>query len=245
MHHGYPARNFRSEDDYGPGWRQSRRDSINDDIAPDDVSLLGPPTIGARRPRRESAPSGTRAERQLRTEEELASYGYAGQEYPIFGQPGRPSYEDPQPGWFADPASSAYAFGYTTSVRSIDPFPGSGYPGSGGHAGKGPREYLRADARLLEDVCDRLSDDDEVDASDIGVEVNAGEVTLTGTVLDRYSKRRAELLSASVRGVLDVHNRLRVNKGLLRELGDEVTGSSERDHHGHHGSGTRAGDNAR
>lgn len=175
-----------------------------------------------------------------RSEEELAAYGYAGQGYPIFGQAGRADYDDPQPGWFADPSSSAYAFGYTTSVRSLDAFPGSGYPGTAGHFGKGPRDYVRADSRLLEDVADRLSDDDEVDASDIGVEVSAGEVTLTGTVLDRYSKRRAELLAASVRGVIDVHNRLRVNKGLLRELGDEVTGNAEREHHGHQGSGTRA-----
>jgi osmotically-inducible protein OsmY len=246
MHHGYPARNFRSEDDYGPGWRQSRRDSINDDVAPDDVSLLGPPTIGARRQQQGNWAPDARFAHRRRSEEELASYGYAGQGYPIFGQAGRASYEDPQPGWFADPVSSAYAFGYTTSVRSLDPFPGSGLPGQGGppsqsgHAGKGPRDYLRADTRVLEDVCDLLSDDDEVDASDIGVAVASGEVTLTGTVLDRYTKRRAEHLAASVRGVVDVQNRLRVNKGLLRELGDEVTGSAERDHHGHHGSGTRA-----
>jgi hypothetical protein len=124
-------------------------------------------------------------------------------------------------------------------MRSSDPFPGSGY--AGGHAGKGPRDYVRSDSRVLEDVCDRLSDDDHVDASDVTVQVAGGEVTLSGTVLDRYGKRHAEQLAASVRGVVDVHNHLRVNKGLLRELGDEITGNAEREHHGHHGSGTGAG----
>lgn len=242
MYHGYPARNFRSEGDYGPGWRQSHRDTINDDIAPDDVSLLGPPT---RAPSRRAARGGGwegRAETShRRTLEELAAYGYAGQDYPIFGQAGQTSYDDPQPSWFADPVSSAYAFGYTTSMRTYDPFPGSGVAGTGGHSGKGPRDYVRADARLLEDVCDLLSDDDEVDASGISVVVSEAEVTLSGEVLDRYGKRRAEHLAASVRGVVDVHNRLRVGKGLLRELGDELTGSAEREHHGHHGSGTRSG----
>jgi osmotically-inducible protein OsmY len=219
MHHGNPARSFRTDDDYrSPGWRSSRRDSVNDDVAPDDVSLLGPPT---RSP--------------TRTEADLEAYGYAGQGYPIYGQAGGGSpYDDPEPGWFADPASSAYAFGYTTSVRSNNPFP-SGV--AGGQAGRGPRDYQRADSRVLEDVCDRLSDDDEVDASDITVSVKNGEVTLEGTVADRYTKRRAEHIAASVRGVVDVHNQLERRKGLLRELGDTIAGGGPAEHQGHQGEG--------
>jgi osmotically-inducible protein OsmY len=221
MHHAHNARNFRTDTDYGPGWRQERRDTVNDDVAPDDVSLLGPPTRSSTRPT-----------------EDLAAYGYAGQGYPIYGQQRVSSpYDDPEPGWFADPASSAYAFGYTTSLRSNDPFPGSERV-SRGHAGKGPKDYLRSDARVLEDVCERLSDDDEVDASDISVNVVSGEVTLTGTVVDRYSKRRAEHVAAEVRGVIDVQNRLSTQKGVLRELGDKITGDGEQQHHGHQGSGT-------
>jgi hypothetical protein len=243
MHHGYPARNFRTDENYGPGWRQSRRDTINDDIAPDDVSLLGPPTRAQPEAQHEGWAPEARFLDRRRSETELAAYGYGGQEYPIYGQTGRASaYDDLEPAWFADPVGSAYAFGYTTSLRSPHGHPGG--PGSGGHAGKGPRDYVRADSRVREDVCDRLSDDDEVDASGIAVEVAAGEVTLSGTVRDRYGKRRAEQLAAAVRGVVDVHNRLSVDKGLLRELGDEVTGNAEREHHGHHGSGTRAGTGA-
>jgi BON domain len=92
---------------------------------------------------------------------------------------------------------------------------------------------------VLEDVCDRLSDDDQVDAGEISVSVANGEVTLEGTVVDRYSKHRAEQVAASVRGVLDVHNRLSAHKGLLRELGDKLSGDASDEHHGHHGSGTR------
>jgi hypothetical protein len=218
MHHDPKARSFRTDVDYGPGWRQERRDSVNDDVAPDDVSLLGPPT-------RWSA----------RSNDDLGAYGYAGQGYPIYGQArGERPYDDPEPGWFADPASSAYAFGYTTSMRSNYPFTSSGY---GGHSGKGPKDYVRADARVLEDVCERLSEDDEVDASDIFVSVRNGEVTLEGTVIDRYTRRRAELVAATVRGVVDVHDRLRVQKGLLRELGDKLAGEGTDEHHGHSGEG--------
>jgi hypothetical protein len=225
MHHDPKARSFKTDVNYGPGWRQERRDSVNDDVAPDDVSLLGPPT--------RSSP---------RSVDELGAYGYAGQDYPIYGQARSASpYDDPEPDWFADPASSAYAFGYTTSMRSSHPLPSSGY---GGHSGKGPKDYVRADARVLEDVCERLSDDDEVDASDISVSVRNGEVTLEGTVVDRYTRRRAELIAATVRGVVDVQDRLRVQKGLLRELGDKLAGEGTDEHHGHSGAGPRSAPNA-
>jgi hypothetical protein len=230
MHHATNDRHFRTDVDYGPGWRQAQRDNINDDVAPDDVSLLGPPTRGNR----------------SRSEAELAAYGYAGQGYPIYGQPrGSTPYDDPEPGWFADPASAAYAFGYTTTLRSNDPFPSAGHysarspASSRGHAGKGPKDYQRSDSRIREDICDRLSDDDEVDASEIVVSVSSGEVTLSGSVVDRYSKRRAEHIAEAVRCVLDVHNHLSTRKGVMRELRDEIAGAAERQHHGHHGEGPR------
>ena len=107
----------------------------------------------------------------------------------------------------------------------------------GGFAGKGPRGYTRSDDRIREDVCDRLSADDEVDASDITVTVAKAEVTLEGTVHDRHAKRRAEDIAESVTGVTDVHNRLRSNKGLVQEVGDKLMGRGNET--GHAGSGTR------
>lgn len=231
------------------------------DVAPDDVSLLGPRRRG-----------------HVRSPEDLATYGYAGQGYPLYGHgsegpdpgprreppprepdarrepgtqrhpsflhPGRSSqekergarHESDMP-WHADPSSSAFAFGYTTSLGASYPPPNNSP--ARGNAGKGPKDYLRSDSRIREDICDRLTDDDSVDATEISVDVKSAEVTLHGSVLDRFSKRRAEDIAASVRGVIDVKNELRVHKGLLRELGEELTGQPHAEHRGHHGEGPR------
>jgi osmotically-inducible protein OsmY len=78
------------------------------------------------------------------------------------------------------------------------------------HRGRGPKGYKRSDDRIREDINDRLSDDPWVDASDIEVSVNNGEVTLSGHVPERGAKRRTEDLVESVSGVTHVENRLRV-----------------------------------
>ncbi|WP_284164783.1 BON domain-containing protein [Frigidibacter sp. SD6-1] len=78
------------------------------------------------------------------------------------------------------------------------------------HRGRGPRNYRRSDSRLEEDVNDRLTDDDWLDASDITVEVKDQEVTLEGFVASRQAKRRAEDCADSVSGVQHVQNNLRV-----------------------------------
>ncbi|WP_067335999.1 BON domain-containing protein [Stappia indica] len=78
------------------------------------------------------------------------------------------------------------------------------------HRGKGPRGYKRSDARISEDVHDRLSDDPYLDASNISVEVNDREVVLSGLVDHRHDKRRAEDCAESVSGVTHVQNNLRV-----------------------------------
>ena len=78
------------------------------------------------------------------------------------------------------------------------------------YSGLGPRNWP-SDARLFEEVCERLTDDDVVDAGDVEVHVNGAEITLTGTVASRREKRRAEDIAWSVRGVRDVMNALRVS----------------------------------
>lgn len=72
--------------------------------------------------------------------------------------------------------------------------------------------WRRADGAIREDVCEALAWDDVLDASDIEVVVHDSEVTLKGTVRDRFSKRRAEFLAEHVRSVRDVHNRLTLRK---------------------------------
>jgi osmotically-inducible protein OsmY len=81
---------------------------------------------------------------------------------------------------------------------------------SGPHRGKGPKGYTRSDDRIQEDINDRLSDDDYIDASDIEVTVNNRDVILSGTVDSREAKRRAEHIAEAVKGVSNVENRLRV-----------------------------------
>jgi hypothetical protein len=80
------------------------------------------------------------------------------------------------------------------------------------HQGKGPKGFSRSDERVREDINCRLTDDAHVDASEIEVSVENGEVTLTGTVPDRFEKRRAEDIADLVSGVRNVENRIRVKK---------------------------------
>lgn len=76
--------------------------------------------------------------------------------------------------------------------------------------GRGPKGFVVRDERIHEDVCEALAFHAELDASEVEVSVEDGEVTLKGTVRDRRQKRLAEDLTEGVRGVVDVHNRLKV-----------------------------------
>jgi hypothetical protein len=110
-----------------------------------------------------------------------------------------------------DPRRGGGMFGgedRSTSLFSHDD--GLGGRRLGPHRGKGPTGYIRSDGRILDDISDRLSDDDRLDASDIEVKVEAGEVTLNGHVASREDKRRAEDLAESVSGVRHLQNNLRV-----------------------------------
>lgn len=81
------------------------------------------------------------------------------------------------------------------------------------HRGRGPRGYRRSDERIREDVCEALTDDSYLDASNMDVAVKDCEVTLSGTVSSREDKRRAEDIVERISGVRDVHNMLRVESG--------------------------------
>lgn len=85
---------------------------------------------------------------------------------------------------------------------------------SGPHRGRGPKGYRRSDERIHEDVCERLTEDRFIDASNVEVLVKDGEVTLSGTVASRGLKYRAEDLAALASGVTHVQNNLRVESGV-------------------------------
>lgn len=95
---------------------------------------------------------------------------------------------------------------------------------TGGHRGKGPKDYSRSTDRIREDVCDRLSDDDYLDATDIVVQVEGNEVILSGMVQNREQKRRAEDLAESISGVHNVENRIRVG----HYISHDYTGTTDK-----------------
>lgn len=79
-------------------------------------------------------------------------------------------------------------------------------------AGRGPKGYKRSDDRIRDEICDCMTDDPALDASEIVVEVMDGEVTLSGSVTSREQKRLAEDVAARISGVKDVTNQLRVTR---------------------------------
>jgi Flp pilus assembly secretin CpaC len=80
-------------------------------------------------------------------------------------------------------------------------------------------------------VCERLTQHAEVDASEIDIQVSNGDVTLTGSVDDRNQKRMAEDIAENISGVREVHNQLRVSKGLGQRMGEALglSGGREED----------------
>jgi hypothetical protein len=76
--------------------------------------------------------------------------------------------------------------------------------------GRGPKNWRRSDEHIRDTVNELLTDHDGVDATEVEVAVENGEVTLQGLVGSRWEKRLAEDIALSVRGVHDVHNRLRI-----------------------------------
>lgn len=111
----------------------------------------------------------------------------------------------PEPGGYGRTAP-----GYDARYGGSPPQAYPSGPGDPGHRGLGPKGYVRSDPRINEDVHDRLTEDDHIDASGISVAVQEGEVTLSGTVGDRRAKHHAEAIVERIAGVKHVQNNLRV-----------------------------------
>lgn len=84
--------------------------------------------------------------------------------------------------------------------------------GGPNYAGRGPRGYQRPDHRIYEDVCEALTEDGRIDASELEVEVSDAEVRLSGTVPDRATKRAAVAAVERIRGVRDVLTMVRIRR---------------------------------
>ncbi len=87
-----------------------------------------------------------------------------------------------------------------------------GAPDDSGHRGKGPKNYIRTDQRVFEDVCEELTREDSVDAADILVHVERGLVTLEGSVPTLHMKELAEETISELPGVQSVRNLLRATR---------------------------------
>ena len=127
---------------------------------------------------------------------------------------GRSSGYGAQTGWSGQGSYGGMtggASGYGGSYGSSD-YGRSGFGGGQGMRGRGPQGYTRSNERIQDDVCEALTDSDYVDATNIQVRCENGEVILEGTVRSRQEKRAAEDAVERVRGVRDVHNRLRVQQ---------------------------------
>jgi osmotically-inducible protein OsmY len=119
--------------------------------------------------------------------------------------------------------SSGYgsSSGYQLGTQQTD----TGYQRS--YRGMGPQSYTRPDDRIRDDVYEKLTDSDEIDARSIMVDVNQGNVTLTGTVPERRMRYAAEDLVEGCMGVANINNQLKV-QGRESEstTGSSLSGSS-------------------
>ncbi|WP_438021560.1 BON domain-containing protein [Sorangium sp. So ce315] len=65
-----------------------------------------------------------------------------------------------------------------------------------------------------------MSDHPDLDASDVEVKVQSGEVILTGTVRERRFKHELEALAERVSGVTDVRNEIRLYREPQQQQGE-------------------------
>ena len=127
----------------------------------------------------------SRGEQRSRGREEEGSH-YRG----YYSQSGGP---------FSYPGGQGYVFSESLTLH-------------GPYTGRGPKGYKRSDEKVIEEACQRLERDGDIDASEIEVTAEDGVIRLRGTVEDRQTKRRAEECVESIYGVRDVMNELRVSQ---------------------------------
>lgn len=223
----------REESGYGPraqssGWQQSRGGSQS-------------PQYGMPRQDRHQGESGG-------GRGAYAQQGYSGYQFRQqgegygsssgYGNPDQDRYGSQSYGGesFISPADTQQVHSGHGRQSYARPDYGSNYGSAGagmGYGGVGPRNYTRSDERITEDLCERLTRDHDIDASDIEVKVASGTATLEGTVSQRWMKHRAEDLADNCSGVRSVDNRIRVQSSQ-----SEGSGSSASQEKG--GSSTRA-----
>jgi osmotically-inducible protein OsmY len=85
------------------------------------------------------------------------------------------------------------------------------------------RARLSYDESILDDVCERIARSG-IDADGLEVNVENGEVTISGIVASRVDKWRLEVIADDVFGVEEVHDQVRVAR---TPPGERVAGPAE------------------
>jgi osmotically-inducible protein OsmY len=80
----------------------------------------------------------------------------------------------------------------------------------GSQAGRGSQFQRRSDDKIYDEIRELLTNNPDLDASEVELHVESGGVTLTGTIDSRDARWLAEDLVNSVTGVREVNNRLKV-----------------------------------
>jgi hypothetical protein len=90
--------------------------------------------------------------------------------------------------------------------------PGSNWRGESrpNYSGLGPQNYQRSDERIKVEICEELTRDTLIDPSEVAVEVAKGEVSLSGSVVDKAMKWAIEDVVDRVSGVQTITNRIKV-----------------------------------
>jgi osmotically-inducible protein OsmY len=165
------------------GWESNQNEST------EDRGIYGP------------APQHTRRGKDIQE----SHGGYSGQQYErgVYGYESRNDEEFDR----RRPYNPGYAFDrYDTSGQRHSQYE------QGPYFGKGPKNYRRSDQRIEEDINERLTQHPFIDATNIEVRVQNGNVQLSGTVDDRNAKRIAEDIVDSVSGVKEIENQIRYIK---------------------------------
>ena len=134
----------------------------------------------------------------------------------IMGLPGALPYGvHPYVGMYGDVAGAYGPDAYGRAQRRPD------------FSGRGPKNYRRPDARIHDDINERLTRHPDIDPSDVEVDVEHGIVTLRGVVEDRSEKRLVEYVTEDVFGVVDIDNGLKVRHGIIAALTGEKANDGE------------------
>jgi len=80
------------------------------------------------------------------------------------------------------------------------------------HFRRGPKGYVRSDARIEEEIAASLWKAWQIDSSDVSLQVKGGNVFLSGTVPERWMKYDIENTVDECPGVREIDNQIRVEE---------------------------------